>query len=185
MNFEVAEFGGYRQSRTATSGLTAAPRRVPRVTRSFSAAGSRTSIPTSIPDFGPVDAFTNIPVVGQVVTQAGHWCHGKIIAVPSPARCPTSRSPQVTGGVRRHEPTDHEPVAGNRSAQASATTVSIDARDSGDLPTAAAADVYRALILEVPGARPRFLGVVAMAFAGVDHLYAFPWEYRGQCGAAL
>lgn len=57
-----------------------------------------------------------------------------------------------------------------------AQTFSLSARQKA-IFTALASDAYRALIQKVPGEGP-VLGVVAMAFLGVDHVYAF----RGNVG---
>jgi hypothetical protein len=121
------------------------------------------------PDFGgDFGGLLSVPTVGQVVTQNASGATGTIIAV-------------VTGPVAYIVVTEVTGVfdtfnllftpgpvnIGNAAAQ----TVSIDAKTRA-IYTAAAADVYRALILAVPGSGS-ILGVVAMAFLGVDHLYAF------------
>lgn len=62
-------------------------------------------------------------------------------------------------------------------ANASELTVSLTAKTKA-IYTALAADLYRGFINEVPGSGP-VLGVVAMAFDGADHVYAFRTDNDG------
>ena len=115
-----------------------------------------------------VTAFTNIPTVGQIVTQATSGATGTIVAVVA-SPVPYITLTKVTGSFdNTHALTTPGPIA---IGTATSLMVSLDAKTKA-IYTAAAADVYRALIQEVPGSGA-ILGVVAMAFAGVDHLYAF------------
>lgn len=115
-----------------------------------------------------VAAFTNTPSVGQVITQAGSGATGTIIVVvttPTPYVAVT----KVTGIFNTSGAlTTPGPVA---VGTATAITVSLTPKNKA-IYLAAAADVYRALIGAVPGSGA-IRGVVAMAFSGVDQLYAF------------
>jgi hypothetical protein len=112
-------------------------------------------------------AQSNTPTVGQVVTQPNTGAQGTIVAVViTPVAYLVLTL--VSGVFDQVSPlTLPGPIGiGN----AAALTVSIDAQTKA-VYTAAAADGYRALIQQVPGAGP-VLGVVSMAFLGVDQLYA-------------
>jgi hypothetical protein len=150
LNFEVAQFGGYS--------------RIDGYERTDGRAAPSAAVYTIV----QVATFTNVPTVGQVVTQATSGATGTIVAVVT-APAPYIAVTQVTGIFDgTHALTTPGPVAiGN----AATLTVALDARTQA-VYTAAAADVYRALIGAVPGIG-QVLGVVAMAFAGVDHVYAF------------
>lgn len=150
LNFEVAPFGGY-------SRVEGYERRDGRASPSAATYG-----------IVQVAAFTNTPSVGQVVTQATSGATGTIIAVVA-APAPYIVVTKVTGIFDiTHALTTPGPVA---VGTATALTVAPDAKTKA-IYTAAAAAVYRALIQKVPGSGA-VLGVVAMAFAGVDNLYAF------------
>jgi hypothetical protein len=113
-------------------------------------------------------AQSNIPTVGQVVTQAVSGATGTIAAVVTEPASYLVLT-QVTGVFDIvHGLTTPGPLA---IGTATGRTISISAQ-SRAIYLAAAADTYRALIQPVPGVGP-ILGIVAMAFAGVDHLYAF------------
>jgi hypothetical protein len=184
LNFEVAQFGGY----TRVDG--------------YERVDGRASPSDAVFLIVQVASFTNVPAVGQVVTQAVSGATGTIIAVVTDGGVTsddlTSRTgdwilsddgpiiivtepaaayivvTMVTGVFDNTDAlTTPGPVA---VGTAIARTVSIDAETSA-IYTALAADAYRALIQVVPGAGA-VLGVVAMAFGGVDNLYAF----RGNVG---
>jgi hypothetical protein len=149
LNFECGQFGGYSR----IEGYERVDGRAAPSAATFAVVS--------------MAAFTTVPTVGQVVTQAATGATGTIIAVVT-APAPYIALTQVAGLFDQASPlsTPTGPI-GNA------------ARSSGPLAplttavyTAAAADVYRALIEAVPGAGP-VLGVVAMAFLGVDQLYAF------------
>jgi hypothetical protein len=151
LNFEVAQFGGYSriEGYERVDGH-ASPSAAAYVVVQLAAA------------------FTNVPTIGQVVTQAVTGASGTIIAVVT-APAPYIAVTQVSGSFdNSHALTTPGPVAlGNATAQ----TVALGAQTAA-IYTAAAADVYRALIGAVPGTGA-VLGVVAMAFLGVDQVYAF------------
>jgi hypothetical protein len=176
LNFECAPFGGYSR----VDGYERIDGQPSPSAATYTVIQMDTTIGSDFSgDFGGdfssgLGGFVNIPSVGQIITQAGSGATGTIIAVvvlPVPYIVVT----QVTGVFDNTDAlTTPGPVAiGNATAR----TVSIDARTKA-IYTAAAADVYRALILEVPGSGS-VLGVVAMAFAGVDHLYAFRANLAG------
>lgn len=115
-----------------------------------------------------VSSFTNIPSVGQVITQADSGATGTIIAVvetPSPYIAVTGVTGtfNATGAI-----TTPGPVA---VGTATTTTVTVSSLLNAQY-IAEAADVYRALIGAVPGTGS-ILGVVGMTFSGVDYVYAF------------
>jgi hypothetical protein len=108
------------------------------------------------------------PTVGQVITQDTSGAVGTIIAVVT-GPVPYLVLTMVTGIFdNTHSLTTPGPVA---VGSATAQTIALSAKTKA-IYTALAADAYRGLIQAVPGVGP-VLGVVAMAFAGVDHLYAF------------
>jgi hypothetical protein len=156
LNFEVAQFGGYS--------------RVGGYERVDGLASPSAAAYTVI----QVTALTNVPTAGQVVTQATSGATGTIIAV-MPGSSPYIVVTQVTGIFDNVSGlTTPGPIA---VGTATTLMVSIDAQTAA-IYTAAAADAYRALIQAVPGAG-KVLGVVAMAFLGVDCLFAF----RGNVGS--
>lgn len=115
-----------------------------------------------------VDAFTNVPTVGQTITQAATGATGVIIAVvetPLPYMAVT----KVTGIFNQTDAiTTPGPVAiGN----AVVTVVPVTSLLSAQY-TSAAADEYRTDIGAVPGSGP-MLGVVSMIFNSVNNVYAF------------
>ncbi len=119
-------------------------------------------------------AFTNIPAVGQVVTQATSGATGAIIEVvltPVPYIAVTL----VTGSFDAvHALTTPGPVAiGTATALSVALSSETDAIYTND-----AASAYRALIGAVPGSGP-ILDVVGMIFDGVDNLYAWRANVAG------
>jgi hypothetical protein len=150
LNYEVAQFGGY----TRVDG--------------YERVDGRASPSAAVYTVVQVAAFIVVPAVGQVVTQATSGATGTIVAVVTGVSAYVVVT-QVTGIFDQASLlTTPGPVV---IGAATALTVSLDAKTKA-IYTAAAADVYRALILKVPGSGA-VLGVVAMAFAGVDHLYAF------------
>src|SRR5258708_8273506 len=94
LNFEVAEFGGYRR----VDGYERVDGRAAPSAASYTiiqCGGIQDFNPDFNPDFGQL-AFTNVPVVGQVVTQAVTGATGKIIAVVT-GPLPYIAVTQVTG----------------------------------------------------------------------------------------
>jgi hypothetical protein len=166
LNYEVNPFGGYTRvdgyeridGRTSPSAAVA----------SIVQVGGVADFDTDFDADFDNTTFANIPTVGQVVTQAVSGATGTIIAVVT-APVAYIVVTMVSGVFDNiNALTTPGPIAiGN----ATALTISIDAKTKA-IYTAAAADVYRALILAVPGSG-KVLGVVAMAFLGVDQLYAF------------
>lgn len=116
-----------------------------------------------------VSSFTNVPSVGQTITQATSGATGNIIAVNNVAGAFYVAVTQVTGTFdTTHSITTPGPVTIGTAIPA---TVVISSQLNAQY-LAAAADVYRALIGAVPGSGA-ILGVVGMIFNGVDNLYAF------------
>jgi hypothetical protein len=150
LNFEMAQFGGYS--------------RVDGYERVDGHASPSAASYTII----QIVAFTNLPTAGQTITQAVSGATGTIVAFLGRGT-PYIIVTQVTGVFdATHALTTPGPVA---IGTATTLTIALDAQTKA-IYTAQAADVYRALIQEVPGAGA-VLGVAAMAFLGVDHLYAF------------
>lgn len=149
-NFECAQSGGYSRI------------------QGYERYDGRASPSNALYTIIQVVSFTNVPSVGQVVTQAGSGATGTIIAVI------TSSSPyivvtKVAGSFDQSGAlTTPGPIAvGTATVQLTAISSLLDAQYM-----AAAADVYRALIGAVPGIGG-ILGVVGMTFSGVDNVYAF------------
>ena len=170
LNYEVAQFGGYSRVEgyervDGRASPTAAVYTIVQLGDTRSDFGGDFGGDLGGSDFA---GFINLPTVGQVVTQAVSGATGTIIAVAT-SPFPYIVLTRVTGIFdQTNLITTPGPVPiGN----ASALTIALDARTKA-IYTAAAADAYRALIGKVPGAGP-VLGVIAMAFLGVDHLFAF------------
>jgi hypothetical protein len=155
LNYEVSQFGGY----TRVPGYE-------RVDGRFSPSkASYTLI--------QVASFNNFSSIalGQTVTQSTSGATGTIIAIVA-SPIPYIAVTQVTGVFdNTHLLTTVASPGPIGIGTATALMVSLDAKTKA-IYTAAAGDVYRLLIQEVPGIGA-VLGVVAMAFGGVDHLYAF------------
>lgn len=117
-----------------------------------------------------VVSFTNVPSVGQTITQTTSGATGKIIVVVAGAT-PYVAVTQVTGAFDiTHAITTPGPVA---VGTATGLTVSLTAKQRAQYK-ALAAGVYRALIGAVPGtATKNVLGVVGMIIGGADQKYAF------------
>jgi hypothetical protein len=115
-----------------------------------------------------VTAFTNIPVLGQTLTQATSGATGEIIAVNNVADAYYVALTKVTGGF---DYTHAVSVGATPIGNAIAPTVSITPLVNAQY-LALAADVYRADIGAVPGSGD-ILDVFTMAFSNVDRVYAF------------
>ncbi len=115
-----------------------------------------------------VDAFTNVPVVGNTITQATSGATGVVVAVSNVVSAYYVAVTSVTGAF---DYTHAISVGVTPIGTAITPMVAVSALLNAQY-IAAAADVYRALIAKVPGSGS-VLGVVAMVFAGVDHVYAF------------
>lgn len=160
VNFECGAFGGYS--------------RIDGYERTDGQASPSAATFTVI----QVASFTNVPTVGQVVTQATSGATGAIIVVTT-APSPYIAVTRITGVFdATHALTTPGPVA---VGTATTIGISLDQKTKA-IYTAAAADVYRALIAKVPGSGA-VRGVVAMAFSGVDHLYAFRDNAGGTASA--
>lgn len=116
-----------------------------------------------------VVSFTNIPTVGQVITQAVSGATGTIVAVSNVAGAFYMAVTKITGTFNSANAiTTPGPIAVGTATPTTATATSLQNAQY----LAAAAAVYRALIAAVPGSGP-MLGVVGMIFGGVDNVYAF------------
>lgn len=116
-----------------------------------------------------INAFSNTPVVGNTLTQATSGATGKIIAISNPVGGPYYVALTMVTGT--FDATHNVLVGATLIGTAITTSVQISAQLNAQY-TALAADAYRALIGAVPGSGA-ILGVVAMAFSGVDNVYAF------------
>lgn len=168
LNFECAPFGGYSRvegyermdGRAAPSAATFT------IVQMASAANSDLDSDFDS-DFEVIPGFVTVPTVGQVVTQDLTGATGTIIAVVTAPVLYLALT-RVSGVFDQTSRLTSGSVA---IGYATARTVALDARTKA-IYTAAAADVYRALIGAVPGNGP-VLGVVAMAFLGADEVFAF------------
>lgn len=115
-----------------------------------------------------VVAFTNVPVVGDVLTQATSGATGTV-ALVNTAGVPYMIVTKITGTFDfTHSITKPGPIT---IGTATVTLVMLTAQQTA-IATAAAADIYRALITAVPGSGS-VLGVFYMHLIGSDGLYAF------------
>jgi hypothetical protein len=183
LNFEVAPFGGY----TRIAGYERidghpSPSTAAYVIVQIAYDGTSPLLgdvisyqqpPDFDADFGPdfestPKTISGRPSVGQVVTQTATGASGLIatfVTTPTPYLVLT----QVSGQFDEINQVQLQGLGA--LGRATSQTFPIDPQTDA-IYTAAAADVYRAQISAVPGIGP-VLGVVSMAFAGVDHLYAF------------
>ena len=158
INFEVAPFGGY----TRTAGYERTDGQLAPSAATFQVIQLST-------------LFVTAPPIGAIVTQAVTLATGKVVAVFQFSSPNTFSAYLVVTMVTGTFDASHVLTFFSGVTQtvgtAALTTVSLDPKTSA-IYTAGAADAYRALILKPPGAGP-ILGVVAMAFLGVDQLFAF------------
>lgn len=150
VNFEVSQSGGYG--------------RIPGYER-FDGRPSPSSA-----SFGVVQvtAFTNVPAVGQTLSQAVSGATGVIVAVHS------SGFPfyvAVTKVAGTFDAIHAVLVGATPIGTAITTMVALSSKEVAQY-TAAAADAYRPDIGAVPGSGP-MRGVVGMVFSGADNVYAF------------
>lgn len=115
-----------------------------------------------------IASFTNVPTVGQTLTQTTSGATGTIIAVNNVAGAYYCAVTKVTGTF---DTTHNVLVGATPIGTAITNSVAISSLLNAQY-LALAADVYRALIGAVPGSGA-ILGVVAMIFSGVDNVYAF------------
>lgn len=115
-----------------------------------------------------VSSFTNVPAVGNTITQAGSGATGVVILVNNVAGAYYVVVTKVTGTFANTGAITVSAVAiGSTIAQTFLVSSLLNAQY-----LALAADNYRADIGAVPGSGP-ILGVVGMVFNGVDNVYAF------------
>lgn len=115
-----------------------------------------------------VSSFTNVPTVGQTITQATSGATGKIIAVNNATAAYYMAVTKVTGAF---DYTHAITVGATAIGTAITPTVALTAKTQAQY-LALAADVYRADIGAVPGSG-HILGVVGMTFGNTDYVYAF------------
>jgi hypothetical protein len=115
-----------------------------------------------------VVAFTNVPLVGQTLTQAVSGATGIIIAVNSTGPQFYVALTKVTG---LFDMVNNVLVGVTPIGTATTTLIGLDAKTIA-IYTSQAANVYRALINPVPGSGP-MRGVLCMNVAGADNVYAF------------
>lgn len=117
-----------------------------------------------------LSSFTNVPSVGDVVTQSGSGATGTVAAFSNPAGGPYYIVLTKTAGAFASSGTITKtgPVT---IGSTTATTVTLTAQENAQYLNAAA-DIYRADIGAVPGSGS-ILGVVMGTFGGDDFVYAF------------
>lgn len=113
-------------------------------------------------------AFTNVPAVGNTITQAVSGAMAIVIGVNNAADAFYVAVTKVTGTF---DYVNLVSVGITPIGVPESPSVMIAPKQNA-LYLAAAADVYRALILAVPGSG-NILGVVGMTFNGLDNVYAF------------
>lgn len=117
-----------------------------------------------------VAAFTSVPAVGNTIAQAVSGATGTVAAVsnlPGLFYLIVTRFAGSFDGSHALTNTTTSQAVGS----ATPSSVILSSQQTAQY-TAAAAEIYRALIQPVPGSGP-VLGVAAMTFAGVDNVYAF------------
>lgn len=151
VNFECDLSGGYRRP------------------EGYECADGRLAPSDAIFTLVQVASFTNVPAVGVVVTQATSGATGTV-AFRKTDLAPfyliltkVSGDWDETNAITAPGPT----AIGTATATTATLTALLTAQYN-----AAAADIYRADITAVPGSGS-IIGVLAMAFAGVDGLYAW------------
>lgn len=173
LNYEVGQFGGYTriQGYERVDGRASPSVATSVIVQIGTIAADFMSDFTS--DFN-LGLFFVRPTVGQAVTQATSGAAGTIIAIVADNK-PYLVLTQVTGIF------DTANVVSGPGAVvigvATPSSVTVTPRTLA-IYASLAADFYRAFIGAVPGSGP-VQGVVAMAFLGVDYLFAF----RANAGA--
>lgn len=117
-----------------------------------------------------VASFANVPAVGNTIAQAVSGATGTVAAVsnlPGLFYLIVTRFAGSFDGSHALTNTTTSQAVGT----ATPSSVILSSQQTAQY-TAAAAEIYRALIQPVPGSGP-VLGVAAMTFAGVDNVYAF------------
>lgn len=150
LNFECSQSGGYARI------------------QGYERADGRAAPSAATFQLVQVASFTNVPTVGQTITQAVSGATGKIIAVNNVAGAYYMAVTQVVGAF---DYTNAITVSATPIGTAITPMVGLSSLLNAQY-TALAADVYRALIGAVPGSGA-VLGVVGMVFNNIDNLYAF------------
>lgn len=150
INFEVSQSGGY--ARIA----------------GYERFDGRASPSAASYQIIQVSSFTNVPTVGQTLTQATSGATGTIIAVNNVLGAYYAAVTRITGTFDA----THAVLVGATPIGTAVTPMVPVSSLLNAQYLAASADVYRALIGAVPGSGP-VRGVVAMTFGGVDAVYAF------------
>lgn len=114
-----------------------------------------------------INAFTNVPTVGQTLTQAVSGATGTIAALSTATNFYLVLT-QVTGTFD----STHNVLVGATPIGTAITQTYYPTAKQNAQYLNAAADIYRALIAAVPGSG-LVTGVVGMIFSGVDNVYAF------------
>ncbi len=181
LNFEVAPFGGYSriEGYERVDGRPSPSAATYTIVQIAVGPGDFTGDFSS--DFDTGLTFTP-PTLGQVVHQVTSGATGVVIAI-QPGAAPYLVLTQVVGvfdvsdyiigpaGATIGLASAVTAPSGTTIGVATTTTARVTSRQKA-IYAAAAADSYRALISAVPGSGP-VQGVVAMAFLGVDHVFAF------------
>lgn len=115
-----------------------------------------------------VASFTNVPSTTQTLTQASSGATGVISGVNNVAGAYYMAVTKVTGAF---DYTGAVAVGATPIGTAVTPNVVLTSKTAAQL-LSATADIYRTDIGAVPGSGA-ILGVVAMAFSSVDHVYAF------------
>ena len=150
LNFECSQAGGYARI------------------QGYERLDGRAAPSAATYEIVQVSSFTNLPSIGQTLTQVTSGATGTIIAVNNVASAYYMAITQLSGAFDY----THQVKVGS-TVIGTATTPSVTIPPKTDAQyLAAAADVYRALIGAVPGSG-NILGVFGMTFAGVDNVYAF------------
>lgn len=150
LNFECAQSGGYARI------------------QGYERVDGRAAPSAATYTIVQISSFTNVPSIGQTITQATSGATGNIIAVNNVVGACYMAVTQVTGTF---DFTHAIAVGITPIGTAITPTVALSRKTEAQY-FAAAADVYRALIGAVPGSGA-ILGVVGMVFNNVDCLYAF------------
>lgn len=115
-----------------------------------------------------VTSYTNVPTVGQTLAQASSGATGVISDVVIQGTSYFMALTQTSGDF---DTSGQVKVGSTVIGTAAPQTVILTTQQLA-MYTADAADIYRAQIAAVPGSG-NVLGVVAMAFSGIDQVYAF------------
>lgn len=149
-NFECTQTGGYGRI------------------KGYERYDGRPSPSAAVYQIVQINAFSNVPSVGQTLTQATSGATGVIVAVNNVVSAPFVVITKVTGAF---DYTHNVSVGATLIGTAVSPSIAVTPLQNAQY-LAAAADNYRADIQAVPGAGA-ILGVVAMQFGSTDFVYAF------------